>query len=322
MSPLPNLNIGVDVSTALNSGDAVNMAGLDWEVETFETYYKGEGDEDFTFTKSKKFRSIVRKDTGAEFGHPTNRYTPVQNIDAFKWLDDLADEGLQFWRAGSFRGGRKVFMIVLLPMPIEINGDEVQRAMIVSTSHDSSSGIKANWLPVRVACANVIAIALANAPVTFRHTASVEGGIDSDRAREILFNAEEYFSTYKNSVSRLTIEPYSDNDMLSLVEDVFDAPRRSEGKVRRSNDYLYDTLFQMFRNGRETYGSTRWDAFNAVCEYLDYARPVGNVLETAGNFDPQIINERHFNSVLSTSRNGGVKLRTKAFNYLMEDLNG
>ena len=317
MSPAPQLNIGVDVSSATSATEAVMMAGLNWEVDTFDTYYNKAGD-DLTLVKSKNFRSIVRKDTGEEFGHPTKRYTPVQNIDAFNWLDDLTDEGLQFWRAGSFRGGRKVFMITLLPMPIEIDGEQVRRAMIVSTSHDSSSGVRANWLPVRIACANVVAVALATAPISFRHTISSQEGIDPERARGILFNADEYFSRYKNSVSRLTVEPFSDQDMFSLVENVFHAPRRSEHKVRRSNDYLYDTLLQMFRNGRETYGSTRWDAFNAVCEYLDYARPIGNTLETASSDSPEIANERHFNSVLSTNRYGGVKLRTRAFEYLME----
>ena len=324
MSPTKNapFNIGIDVSTALTAEDAVVMAGLDWEVDTHETFYKGGNDEDFNLVKSKKFRSIVRSDTGEEFGHPTKRYTPVQNIDAFKWLNGLTDEGVRFHRAGSFRGGRKTFMIVLLPWEDSVNGDEVQRAMIVSTSHDSTTGVRANWLPIRVECANVIAVALATAPFTFRHTVSVKEGITPEKGREVLFNAEQYFSTYRQALNTLESEPFNDEEMFSFIEHVFESPRRSEDAVRRSNDYLYDTLLQLFRNGRGTFGSSRWDAFNAICEYVDYDRPVGNTFATAGNNAPAVVNERHYNSVLSTNRYGGVKLRTKAFSYLMEGLNG
>ena len=318
MSPAPQLNIGVDVSAAINSTEAINMAGLNWEVGAYDTYYRGGTDEDLTLVKSKKYRSIVRKDTGEEFGHPTKRYTPVQNADAFKWLDDLTDEGVTFWRAGSFRGGRKVFMIVSLPSPIHVNGDFVERSMIVSTSHDSTSGVRANWLPIRIACANVISLALATAPLAFRHTQAVTEGIESERTREMFLNADKYFTKYQETLSQLSEASFSDNDMLDLVETVFEAPRRTERGARRSNDYLYDTLLQMFRNGRETYGSTKWDAFNAICEYVDYARPIGNTLETATSDDPLIVNERHFNSVLSTNRFGGIKLRNKAFEALTE----
>ena len=106
----------------------------------------------------------------------------------------------------------------------------------------------------------------------------------------------------------------ADGDMEQLIEAVFDAPRTPDDKSRLSNDFLYDTCLKTFRRGRGTFGLTKWDAYNAVCEYLDYYRPVGNSLDSIG--DAAFQNERHFNSILSTNRFSVTKLRTKAFEIL------
>jgi len=64
-----------------------------------------------------------------------------------------------------------------------------------------------------------------------------------------------------------------------------------------------------------------WDAFNAVCEYLDYQRPIGNRTDTFGESeDEQIREERYYNSIVSASRFGGVRIRNNTMEYLSERL--
>ncbi len=308
-------SLGVDIEDAINVPDALRMAGLDWEVEKNPTFYTRDDADGMAFIKSKQFYSISRTDTKDEFCHATGRYQVVNNIDAFNFVDMLCDEGARFWRAGEFRGGRKVFMIVKLPVPLTLaSGDTIARSIIISTSHDSTQGIRANWLPIRFACSNVIAATIANSPMVFRHTVSMADGVNASTARSILFNAEHYYTSLDQYVNAMEVSPFSDGDMEQLIEAVFDAPRTPDDKSRLSNDFLYDTCLKTFRRGRGTFGLTKWDAYNAVCEYLDYYRPVGNSLDSSG--DAAFQNERHFNSILSTNRFSGTKLRTKAFEIL------
>jgi phage/plasmid-like protein (TIGR03299 family) len=326
--PNPQIKIGEDISRATSIEEAISMAGLDWKVEKNETYASrgfpwSSEDGSMSLWKSPKFVSIMRSDTGEEFAHPTQRYEVVQNLDSFRWVEDIVGGGeAEYWRAGSFRGGRKVFMIVKLPIPLTMgNGETIARAMIISTSHDSTAGLKANWLPFRFACANVISASLASAPMVLRHTSSAQTRISPETARGIFYNAELFYDSFYKEVNALVASSYSDGDMEDLIETIFTAPRAEpQLRIRRSNDYLYERIIQNFRNGRETYGSNRWDAYNAVCEYLDYQRPLGNTLATAGGEDPEIMNERQFNSILSNSRYGGNKVRTKTLQILREGM--
>ena len=318
---MPDIKIGKDISGAGSVEEALRLADLDWLIEKNGTYTERRNEDQMTLVKSPRFVSIMRSDTGEEFAHPTTRYTVVQNLDSFRWVEDIVGGGeAEYWRAGSFRGGRKVFMIVKLPIPLTMgNGETIARAMIISSSHDSTSGLRASWLPFRFACANVIAASLASAPMVLRHTASARSGITPEAAREVFYNAELFYDSFYKEANALASAPYSDGELEKLIETVFSTPRIQPGRVRRSNDYLYERIIQNFRSGRETYGSNRWDAYNAVCEYLDFQRPIGNTLTTAENNDPEIMNERQFNSVLSTNRYGGNRIRTTTLQILRED---
>ena len=317
---MPDIKIGKDISKARSVEEALRLADLDWRIEKNASYAERQNGDEMTFTRSRRFVSIMRSDTGEEFAHPTTRYTVVQNLDSFRWVEDIVGGGeAEYWRAGSFRGGRKVFMIVKLPIPLTMgNGETIARAMIISTSHDSTSGLKASWLPFRFACANVISASLASAPMVLRHTASARTGITPEAAREVFYNAELFYDSFYKKANALVSAPYSDMEMEKLIGTVFNSPRIDPDRVRRSNDYLYERIIQNFRNGRQTYGSNRWDAYNAICEYLDYQRPIGNTLATAENEDPEIMNERQFNSVLSTNRYGGNKIRTNTLQILQD----
>lgn len=318
------IKIGRDITSATNIQEAISLSGLDWTVEKNQTFANRHPNEGLNLVESEKFVSIMRSDTGEEFAHPTKRYEVVQNVDSFKWVEHLTAEGATFWRAGSFRGGRKTFMIVKLPIPLTLSqGDTIERAVIITSSHDSSSGIKANWLPFRIQCSNVIGAAISSAPMVFRHTVAVRNGISPELAREMLFNAEIFYDAFYQRANGLSSAPFTDGEMELLVSHIFKIERRSGERTRRSNDFLFDSLIQNFRNGRGTYGSTMWDAFNAVCEYLDYQRPIGNRTETFGEYeDEEIRDERYYNSIVSASRQGGVTIRNATMDYLSERLTG
>jgi phage/plasmid-like protein (TIGR03299 family) len=319
------VNIGTDISGAENVEQALRLAGLDWKVDKNPTFYSKDDPDGMIFKKSKKFVSISRPDIAEEFAHVTDKYQVVQNQQAFSFLDVLKDEGAEFWRAGEFRQGRKCYVIMNFGSPLTLStGDTIVRSIIVSTSHDATSGIRANWLPVRIVCSNVIGAVLREAPVVFRHSQRLENGIEYDDVEEMLFRGDRYFDHLKESAEYLVRTPFSSDDLDRLIAQVFDSVQATGSETRRARvnvDYLYERIHESFTSGMGTDGRTGYDAYNAVCEYLDHYRPIGNSFTTNGdNVDGQsdiVVNERHFNSVLSTNRFGGIKLRTKTLELLM-----
>ena len=103
--------LGRIVMDAPASHEALELAGLDWQVES-RNIYSGN-------------RANVRSTDDAVLGVVSDRYRIVQNEEAFQFTDDLLGEGVTYETAGSLQGGKKVWMLAKLPEKYIIAGDEV-----------------------------------------------------------------------------------------------------------------------------------------------------------------------------------------------------
>jgi len=323
------MNIGYDISTATTVAEALEIAQLNWKVKTTPTLYKqtmtplikSVGSLKFkTWEKnveSDKYVAILREDTQEEFAHVTKRYQLVQNQQAFGWVDKLIQEGGKFWRAGHFNGGRKVYMLIKQPIAITMStGETIERGIVVSTSHDASQSIRVNWMPFRVHCFNIVGGLIKQAPSVSRHTAQKDTLLTYSAVSNILNSADKYFENYQKAIENMAQMVFYNSNLDALIEHVFDTARTPEDKNRKSNDYLYEQIHANFVSGRELYGKTTWEAYNAVCEYIDHQKLVGNKLESRNSDVMQTVEVRQYNSLLSSSKGGGNQLRQKAFEYL------
>ncbi len=148
-----------------------------------------------------------RTDNNTPLGLVKEKYTPVQNIDAFNFFDDAIGKDRAIWQtAGYFGNGEVVFVSAKLPYDIAVGTDNVENYLVFFTSHDGSTGVKIMLTPVRVICQNMLSAAIDRASnyVSFRHTQSVHDNISY--AYEILFNSKkmidnvgEYFNLMNNT---------------------------------------------------------------------------------------------------------------------------
>ena len=99
--PYVNAYGTVDISNANNVYDALSMAGMNWEVKS-KALYDEHGNE------YPGFRANVKEDDNSLLGIVSNSYKIVQNEDAFKFVDNLVDEGFNFDRSGVFRGVKAI----------------------------------------------------------------------------------------------------------------------------------------------------------------------------------------------------------------------
>ena len=100
--------LGRIVMDAPASREALELAGLDWQVES-RNIYSGTG------AMIPGYRANVRSTDDAVLGVVSDRYRIVQNEEAFQFTDDLLGEGVTYETAGSLQGGKKVWMLARLP---------------------------------------------------------------------------------------------------------------------------------------------------------------------------------------------------------------
>ena len=110
--------LGRIIMDAPASREALELAGLDWQVES-RNIYSGTG------AMIPGYRANVRSTDDAVLGVVSDRYRIVQNEEAFQFTDDLLGEGVTYETAGSLQGGKKVWMLAKLPEKYIIAGDEV-----------------------------------------------------------------------------------------------------------------------------------------------------------------------------------------------------
>ena len=176
--------LGTEVQEAVNSADALRLAGLDWTVQPREIQVVG-GD------KIMNYKANVRSSDGSVLGVVSDRYQIVQNADAFAFTDELIGGDVRYEPAGSLQGGRKIWLLAKMPER-QIAGDAVEPYLCFSNTHDGSGAIRVCMTPIRVVCNNTLNLALNTAKRQWsaRHTGYIEQKMQE--ARLCLELAGEY----------------------------------------------------------------------------------------------------------------------------------
>lgn len=188
----------VNVENCKTAAEVMSAAGLDWQVAKCELVAKMHvhdnkpEDNGFVFGSNNYVEcpnafATYRTDYNIPLGIVKERYTPVQNVEAFTFFDNAIGKDKAIWQTAGFFGmGERIFVSAKLPKNILVQGDPVENYLVFTTSHDGSSGVKILFTPIRVVCENTLnaAIATSSNYVSFRHTKSVHGNLDI--ASEIL----------------------------------------------------------------------------------------------------------------------------------------
>ena len=181
---IPWHKIGEVTEGALSSQEAIVKAGLDWTVSLrgLATF-----DEDSTgshLVDVPDYFATVRDTDSSVLGVVGNRYTPIQNLDCFDFLDTVMDDSTaKYETAGSLYGGKVVWMMINLGKDVVVGEDRTVPYLLMTNSHDGSTAIKGVTTPIRVVCSNTLKLALNNSTTgfSFRHTTNVHGKIDQAR---------------------------------------------------------------------------------------------------------------------------------------------
>jgi phage/plasmid-like protein (TIGR03299 family) len=262
--------LGTVTDGVLTSADAIVEAGLDWKVKLKDLYYTS----DTTFGAEHKAPShyaTVRTSDESCLGVVGNRYTPVQNSEAFNFMDALVGSGeAKYETAGSIADGKIVWILMKLDS-LENNSfqpDMFEPYVLLSNSHDGSSALKVTMTPVRVVCQNTLRMALNGASQQFsmRHTSGIAGKVQ--QARETLNFVSKYYEAFQDEVERLINKEVTNAEFNSIMEKLFPRPSDEEmEKPRTANNYerIVSDITKNW-NG-ELHKGSAWGVINAFNSY-------------------------------------------------------
>lgn len=251
--------------------EAITASGLDWEVGTRDLF-TDEG-------KRVPAKATYRKTDGSILGVVGPRYTPLQNRDAFDWFQPFLDEGeCSLHTAGSLSDGQKVWVLAQLNRdPSEIvQGDEVQKFILLSNSHDGTTAIRVGYTPIRVVCVNTLAFAHSHKDsqlLRIRHTRSSKTALDN--VRDIMDNINEQFEATAEQYRFLASRDFNQNDVRKYVKTLLGIEKKSPEDIKTRTQNILDEILATIEGPKQNMPGVRgtwWAAYNGFNEYLNYSK--------------------------------------------------
>jgi phage/plasmid-like protein (TIGR03299 family) len=275
--------LGQKLDAPATAAEAITAAGLDYEISLTDVAT-------VDGLMVPRTKAVVRYDNQTVLGTVSDRYVPVQNRQAFSFLDAVvADGGLRYHTAGALGQGEKIFLLANLPGEIRVKGtdDLVNKYLLLSNSHDGSAALRTLFTPVRVVCQNTLSMALRQGRgdgVYIRHNGNLTAKIEA--AQRVLGLATRFYDDAGEKIDRLaSVYPTAaqlDSYFKVLYPDPEDGTDNGQAKATREKLHgLFETGIGHDMPGIK---HTLWCAYNAVTEMLDHRTYRGrNDQERASN---------------------------------------
>lgn len=253
--------------SVLTAGEAIKLAGLDWEVALQNLYVASASGK---YIKVPDRYAVQRTTDDRVLGTVGTRYVPFQNSEAFAFTDNLVDSGdAKYETAGSLRNGKVVFLTMKVPIDMLVAGEDAHELYIVlRTSHDGSKAISVYLTPIRVVCMNTLALSFNSSKQRWSvpHVSTMAGKLQE--ARDTLELTHKYAEDFVIMGNQLVSTKVTDDLVARLVADVMPTWRKKSDEVAESIMALYK---ESPVNG---YTGTAWGALNAITEYFDHHRDI------------------------------------------------
>lgn len=263
--------LGTRLDNPATATEAISAAGLDYQVAlTSLTTIDG--------TPVPQRKAVVRADSHTVLGVVGNNYVPIQNHECFGFLDEVvAEGGLRYHTAGALGKGERIWLLAKLPghLRVKSSDDLTEKYLLLSNSHDGSSALRVFFTPIRVVCANTLAVADRRGHgqgIAIQHKGDLAAKVQE--AQRVLGFAHRFYDDLQGQINRLASYYPTAAQLASYFEALYPDP--TIGSTTRAQN-TRESLHRLFVEGRgqdayEVRG-TAWAALNAVTEFVDHLRP-------------------------------------------------
>lgn len=249
-------------------------------------------------------QGLFRSDTGNCLGIHSPKYGFLQPCDSLQVLENAREMlGGEWGSVAVMKGGRQVMASILLDLKIVApkRGDTVGVSLLYRDFWDGTGRAMLDLALDNLTCSN--GMIARKSIVTFqeKHTGNLSARF-SAMQQSLEANIALEFGETQRIVYSLDSRDMTGDEMAGFVEKLF--PTSGEVSTRLEN--IRETVRVGFTRGTGNQGKTRWDAFNAVTEYLDWQ---STFKETEFS--------REDNRMESLLNGNGARIRSRALELLM-----
>lgn len=278
---VPWHGLGTPVSEALSSAEAIEMAGLNWEVESKSVYVCEK--------EVAGYKANVRTTDNSVLGIVSNRYSIVQNRVAFDFTDMLLGEGVKYETAGSLKNGKRIWLNAKLDT-VSILGDTVEPYMVFTNTHDGTGAIKIAMTPIRTVCNNTLNLALSSASRTWsaKHVGDMASKLDE--AKECLGLAQRYMTHLAEEADKLANTKITGEDVGKVIVNLFPIAKEATDRQKRTMQIARDDFMACYlAPDIQKFIGTKWGLINAASDFAGHRVPARNTTTYAENNFSKII---------------------------------
>jgi phage/plasmid-like protein (TIGR03299 family) len=266
------------------SEEAMKAANLDWEVGLKPVYCMEGG----VYYEIPDKKAVVRLDKWGQpecvsFGLVGNDYRPLQNRDAFNFIEFLTRKGkMTFETAGALGLGERVWVLAKIAGEMKVkNCDVVEKYLLFSTGHNGRTAVQIRFTPVRVVCQNTLIASLSSGKDLFKihHVPGMHEAIQTaeEAVQEIFDDYERLEKTYE----QLARTPLTPERLTRYVSTIFPDPKRRKdqsevkyeaalAKTRSVRNHAIKLFERGKGNNEKAVKGTLWAAYNGVVELIDH----------------------------------------------------
>lgn len=276
-SQSPWSGIGRDLDHGISVEEVLNQAGLNWEVDKSPAMFVVDTYDKPIMVRHTDSCTLYRKDNNFPLDHVSDDWEPVQNRQAFEFIDQFVKAGdMTMDTAGQFQDGRIVWCLARLNQgAFEVfPGDEIKPYMLFTNFHKYGRATDIRLTPTRVSCLNSLMMALSNkGDLSFNLTHKYK--FDPEVAMRALGVAKAKIEEYQSLTKLLASKRYTAESLISYFKDVFPSAitaKTKKGSGVESLSVPAKTAFDMInvQPGANFGEGTWWQAFNATTFVADH----------------------------------------------------
>lgn len=259
--------LGTRVEEALTSAEAIEKAGLDWNVIPCPVF-------DDRHIQIQGYTANTRDKDNAVLGIVGSRYSIVQNKEAFDFTDALIGEGMKYETAGSLKGGRQVWLLGKMP-ETEILGDKLEPYVCFTNTHDGSGAVRVCMTPVRVVCNNTLNFALSTAKRKWScvHKGNIQGKLSE--ARQTLGLMDLYLKNLAETADYLACAPFYEPEVMAALKKMLPITDKTTERQKKTIQETKEGIIQCsFAPDLVPFLDTKWGFLNAVADYVAHSDPI------------------------------------------------
>lgn len=212
------------------------------------------------------------------FGIVSDAYTPVQNWEAFAFMDSLVEEGgIGYHTAGALGNGERVWMLAKLPTQIAVvEGDITDKYLLLTNDHRETGSVQVKFTPIRVVCQNTLTLALMDgATIRLKHHRNVKDRLLA--AKEALGLIDGGYRDIEGYFKAMVRMPVKTELLQNYLKAAFPMPEDADTKRKEMVTRDRQLAAHFFEQGRGNQAKgvrgTLWAAFNGVTEMIDHRVP-------------------------------------------------